>query len=127
MQLCYMTTVFNAETTIGATVESSFLADDKVSAHIIVDDGSTDGTPDVLEALKARHGDKLRIITTGRVGRANALNLALEEAESVADVAMNIDADDVSAPHRPAATERFYHPDLACCGGAAAMVHPTSS
>ncbi len=127
MQLCYITTVFNAEKTLAATIGSSFVTEDAVTAHIVVDDGSTDGTPDLLVQLRARHGPKLKVISTGRVGRANALNIALEEAESVADVAMNIDADDVSAPHRPAATTRFYDPDYACCGGAAAMVHPDSS
>jgi len=60
---------------------------------IIVDDGSTDGTRDILDRL--RH-EKLRVIHTAHSGPAAARNTAIAAAR--APIILNLDADDRIAP-----------------------------
>ena len=65
--------------------------------HIIVDDGSSDGTPDVARC--AAEGDlRVRIIETGGVGRGRALNRGLQEAAGA--VVTILDSDDLTHPQR---------------------------
>lgn len=60
---------------------------------IIVDDGSTDGTRDILDRL--RH-EKLRVIHTAHSGPSAARNTAIAAAR--APIILNLDADDRIAP-----------------------------
>jgi glycosyltransferase involved in cell wall biosynthesis len=63
---------------------------------IVVDDGSTDGTPDVLRELRDR---RLRIVAhPEHLGRTRCLNDAVGLAR--ADVVAIMDSDDLSFPHR---------------------------
>src|SRR5688572_8142772 len=62
---------------------------------LALEDGSTDGTPEVLASWP---DDRLRVIRTGGVGIAAALNIGLEAA--CAPLIARQDADDVSAPER---------------------------
>jgi glycosyltransferase involved in cell wall biosynthesis len=62
---------------------------------LALEDGSTDGTAEVLAGWP---DDRLRVISTGGVGIAAALNVGLEAAR--APLVARQDADDVSAPDR---------------------------
>ena len=62
---------------------------------IVLEDGSTDRTPEFLASCSDR---RVRVIPTGGVGIAAALNLGL--AAAVAPLVARQDADDVSAPGR---------------------------
>ena len=62
---------------------------------IAIEDGSTDGTAELLAGWP---DDRLRVIATGGVGMAAALNLGLDAAR--APLIARHDADDVSAPQR---------------------------
>lgn len=62
---------------------------------ILLEDGSTDGTPELLKVL---HDPRLRIIETGGVGIARALNIGLEVARGT--YIARHDADDESLPTR---------------------------
>src|SRR5687767_7946066 len=62
---------------------------------IALEDGSTDGTADVLAGWP---DDRLRVIPTGGIGIAAALNIGLEAAR--APLVARQDADDISAPDR---------------------------
>jgi glycosyltransferase involved in cell wall biosynthesis len=64
---------------------------------IVVDDGSTDGTPAAVAAIVAGDG-RFRLFEAGRIGRGKALNVGLARARAEF-VAIN-DADDISAPER---------------------------
>jgi len=64
---------------------------------IIVDDGSTDATPDLLKKIQSQDS-RIRVIPTGGVGRGAALNIALSNCQS--DFVANLDADDLAHPHR---------------------------
>ena len=62
---------------------------------VALEDGSTDGT---AECLRAWPDERLRVIATGGVGMARALNIGLAAAR--APFVARHDADDVSAPIR---------------------------
>jgi len=86
---------------------------------IVVDDGSTDGTPDLLAAVRDR---RLRVTRQPRAGLTAALarGLALARAPLIA----RLDADDVALPERLALQVAFLaaHPDVGLLGTAAREV-----
>lgn len=88
-------TVYNEENLIKRAVDSLLeqtLSDIEV---LIIDDGSSDRTPEILESI----GDvRLRVIRGQRMGRAKALKLACEQARG--DYIANLDADDIAYPER---------------------------
>jgi glycosyltransferase involved in cell wall biosynthesis len=64
--------------------------------HIVVDDGSTDDTPEVLASLTKRYGSRLIVIRQRNAGQAVAINRGLLAATG--DVVLWINADDFLAP-----------------------------
>jgi glycosyltransferase involved in cell wall biosynthesis len=88
---------YNAAATLNETMESiarQTLADFELVA---VDDGSSDGTPDILRAWAARD-QRFRVLTRPHGGVIAAANAALEAC--CAPYLARVDADDVSAPDR---------------------------
>jgi glycosyltransferase EpsE len=75
-----------------------------IFSGIIVDDGSTDRTPELLAELAASD-PRLRVLSPGRLGSARALNLAIKHARG-AHIA-NQDFDDQSYPERPSLQTAF--------------------
>lgn len=62
---------------------------------LVINDGSTDKTIDILNGI---HDERLRVITIPRTGRAGALFFACKEARGI--YIANLDADDISYPDR---------------------------
>jgi glycosyltransferase involved in cell wall biosynthesis len=85
---------YNAEEHIGETLTailSQTLPPDEV---VVIDDGSTDGTPAELERFR----DEVRIVRQANGGYAGAFNRSFEEARG--DYVANCDADDVWEPDK---------------------------
>ncbi|QDV12552.1 Putative glycosyltransferase EpsE [Rosistilla oblonga] len=107
-------TVYNEQQWIRSAVESLLnqsLADIEV---LVLDDGSDDDTPAILDSFD---DDRLKIVRCGRLGRAAALAQAVKLATG--RYIANLDADDEAYPDRLAAQAEFLdsHPDHAWVGG----------
>jgi glycosyltransferase involved in cell wall biosynthesis len=83
---------------------------------IVVDDGSTDATADLLASFRA---DRVRVEHQARAGLTRSLNRALALAR--APLVARLDADDVALPERLGRQREFLdaHPDVGLVGGAA--------
>jgi len=90
-----ITTAYNAGKFIGQTIHSILQQDHEYFEYIIVDDGSND---DTVEVIKRFSDAKLRLIEAGRIGRGQALNLAIKESKG--NYIAIQDADDLSHPQR---------------------------
>jgi glycosyltransferase involved in cell wall biosynthesis len=105
--------VYDGAQWVGGAIESLLaqtLADLEV---IVIDDGSTDATPDVLAALRDR---RLRVERGARRGLTRSLTRAVELAR--APLVARLDADDVALPDRLSLQRRFLddHPDVGLLG-----------
>ncbi len=89
--------VYNAEAFIGPAVESILGQTFGDFELIVVNDGSTDGSPAILERLAAADA-RVRLISRPNTGYVPALNEALAVARG--DLIARMDADDVSLPAR---------------------------
>lgn len=80
---------------------------------LVVNDGSTDGTPEILQG----YGDRIRVLDQEHSGCAAARNLGLEEARG--ELIAFQDADDLWLPGKLAAQEARFEadPDLELCTG----------
>src|SRR5262245_40680551 len=89
--------VFNGELYIGETIESLRAQTFKDFELIIVDDGSTDRTLDVVESYR-RVDTRIRVIRSAHSGEVRARNKALSASHPSTEYFLNHDADDVSPP-----------------------------
>jgi hypothetical protein len=82
---------------------------------IIVDDGSTDATPQIL-AARAQADARIRAVRQERLGLVAALNRALSEASG--ELIARLDADDISLPQRLACQSAYLdsHPQTGLVG-----------
>lgn len=80
---------------------------------IVVDDGSADGTADVLDTVR---DPRLRVVRRPHLGRVPSLNHALQLARG--RYVANLDADDLALPGRFSVSAEFLdsHPDVAAVG-----------
>jgi len=86
---------------------------------IVIDDGSTDATPELLAAVR---DSRVRTERQARVGLTRALNQALTRAR--APLVARLDADDLALPERLARQRAFLdaHPDVGLLGTGARAV-----
>jgi GT2 family glycosyltransferase len=87
----------NAAATVRAAAVSILRQTERDLALVCVDDGSTDGTAEVLDRLAARD-PRVRVLRGPGEGIARALNRGLAACD--ADVVARMDADDVAHPRR---------------------------
>lgn len=100
--------VYDAETTLAATLDSVLSQDGVDLDVVVVDDGSTDGTPDVLAA----YADRVRVVrieNSGGPSRPRNVGFENARAERVAV----FDSDDLMEPGKLARQMRALdaHPD----------------
>lgn len=108
-------TVYNEEKLISRAIQSLQAQTLQRIEILVVDDGSDDSTPDILKSI-ANNDSRVRYIIGDRMGRANALKLACEEARG--KYIANLDADDIAYPNRLALQAAFLdeHQDHAWVG-----------
>jgi len=97
MKISIICTVKNGENTIKETIESIINQSYKFWEMIVVDDGSTDATIDIVLAFIAID-KRIKLLPTSGVGRAKALNLAIESTKG--EYIVNIDIDDPVHPNK---------------------------
>lgn len=85
---------YNCAATVSATIDSCLAQTCRDAEVLVVDDGSTDATPEVL----ARYGDRIRVIRQANGGLARARNTGMQEARGRYVAWM--DADDLCHPDR---------------------------
>lgn len=88
---------YNASRYVAEAVDSILAQTFADFEFLIVDDGSTDDTPQILKDYAARDG-RIRVFTQPNGGVGAALNRGLSEARG--EFIARMDADDVSLPHR---------------------------
>ena len=95
--------VHDGERYVGAAVDSILTQKFRDLELIVVDDGSTDRSPEIVR----EHADpRVRLIANGRnLGLAPSLNVGLAEARG--EFVARLDADDVAMPHRLARQVEF--------------------
>lgn len=89
--------VYNAEQTIRRAVDSILSQTGCNFELLIIDNASTDGTPNIIHQL-AQHDARIRLLYEPKQGIAFALNLGLKNANGIYIARM--DADDISFPKR---------------------------
>lgn len=102
--------VFNCEEFVAAAVESALVQTGVEFEVVVVDDGSTDGTAEVL----ARYADdtRLRVVRLPQnLGLTPALNRGVQEARG--ELIARLDADDLALPGRLAAQAEVFAADPA--------------
>lgn len=96
--------VFNGAATLGRAVASLRTQTLTAWELVLVDDGSTDDTPGIADALR-REDPRVRVLVRRRAGIVDALNAGLTVAR--APLIARMDADDVSHPDRLAVQVDF--------------------
>lgn len=108
--------VFNGERYLAPTIEAILGQTFTDFEFVIVNDGSTDGSRDILEQY-ARQDSRIVIVDQQNGGISRALNAGIDRV--IAPYVAPIDQDDISLPHRleveVAALEA--DPDVVCVGG----------
>lgn len=89
MKLSVIINNFNYERYLGACIDSIIPQMEPEDEIIVVDDGSTDGSVDMLR----RYGDRVRTIVQPNAGQAAAINTGV--AAAAGDVLLLLDADDM--------------------------------
>lgn len=107
--------VRDARDTVAASVHSILAQDSVGLGLVVVDDGSTDGTSDVLAALAAKDR-RICVTRTEPVGIIKALNLGISLCRG--EYIARMDADDVSHPARMRLQVEMMErePELSVCG-----------
>ncbi len=95
-------TVYNEKQWVGRAVESLLNQTLRDTEVLVIDDGSTDGTDQVLSSFD---DPRLRVVSPGRRGRAGALAFATTNARG--EYLANLDADDEAFPNRLEEQVRF--------------------
>jgi GT2 family glycosyltransferase len=112
-QISVVTSVFNGEAYLEECVDSILNQTFQDFEYIILNNGSTDRTPEILN----RYADpRLRIIHQENLGIARSLNKGIHLANS--ELIVRLDADDYSVPQRLDKQITFMeqHPEIVLCG-----------
>ena len=115
--------VYNGGPYLGPAVESVLAQTYTDFELVAINDGSTDGSGDVLDAFARRDG-RVRVLHQDNRGLIASLNRGVAEARGM--LIARMDADDLCLPDRLTRQVRFLdaHPDVGIVGGIARYVGP---
>ncbi|HEX3282497.1 MAG TPA: glycosyltransferase [Pyrinomonadaceae bacterium] len=106
---------FNEELVIRNTIDSLLASDYESYEVIVVDDGSTDRTAEVVRESFSGN-TRVRLFSIPNAGKATALNFGLKNATG--EVVIALDADTLFAPQTLAAlAHRFHDPKIGAVAG----------
>lgn len=94
MDCCVVIPACNNERFIAETIESVLGQTRPAAQIVVVDDGSDDATPEILE----RFGDRIEVVRQDRQGFAAARNRGIEACRC--DLVAFLDSDDIAEPSR---------------------------
>lgn len=103
--------VFNAEATVSEAVSSILKQTIRDLNVVVIDDGSTDATPNILRDL-ARADERITLVRKENGGIVDALNLGLKHC--TAEIVARHDADDIAYPDRLAAQVAYLRANSDC-------------
>ena len=95
IQVSIITTVFNAKDFLNQSIESIRKQTFRNYEHLIINDGSTDGTKEYLDTI---NDSRIKVIHLERSGRGISLNRGLQESKG--KYIAILDADDYSSKSR---------------------------
>jgi glycosyltransferase involved in cell wall biosynthesis len=115
--------IHNAARYLRDAVDSILNQQDVSLELILVDDGSTDGSSDILEQYGKRD-PRVRVFRPGRIGICNALNFAIRQSRS--EWIARMDADDIALPYRLSTELRYLarNPECVAVGSGALQIDP---
>ena len=116
--------VFNGQAFLSEAIESILGQTFRDFELLVVDDGSTDRTADILAGYASRDG-RLRVLRHENKGLATSLNIGINLAKG--GYIARMDADDAAMPHRLKEQVDFMerHPEVGVLGGAAELINAT--
>lgn len=105
--------VYNGEQHLAEAIDSVLTQDAPDFELLVVDDGSTDGTPEILRSCT---DPRLRVVRVGHLGLIGALNRGLEQARG--RFISRMDADDIMSGGRLRRQMEAFarHPRMVACG-----------
>ncbi|PYM52855.1 MAG: hypothetical protein DMD77_28630 [Candidatus Rokuibacteriota bacterium] len=114
--------VFNGEPFLAAALDSLMAQSVQEFAIIVVNDGSTDGSAQILDEYAGRRG-RMQVIHQRNSGVAEAVNRACDLVKT--PYIARMDADDISLPDRLARQLGFLRrrPQVALLGGGAEFIN----
>lgn len=107
---------FNRKEYLGETIESVLGQTYKNFEFVIVDDGSTDGSLEIIKKIQKKDPRIRLVLNKNDKGIVEALNLAIRESQG--EYIARIDSDDVCLPERLEKQVAFMdkNPDIGACG-----------
>jgi hypothetical protein len=121
-ELTVVMAVFNGERFLPAALDSIMGQSMRDFELIIVNDGSTDGSAEILDEYARRSG-RIQVVHERHAGTSAAVNLGCARVRT--PYIARMDADDVSLPDRVARQLRFLRgcPQVALLGGGAEFIN----
>ncbi|MBC7784653.1 MAG: glycosyltransferase [Burkholderiales bacterium] len=121
--LSVIMSAYNADRYLREALDSILNQTFRLFEFIIIDDGSTDGTPQILHEYKARD-KRIEVISRPNKGLTISLNEALARAN--APLIARMDCDDVAMPDRFEKQVQYFtdHPECVLLGSRVNLIDP---